>query len=234
MSTTIEQIAESPKEILLNFYDHLYRGRSKSDSPDMSRISLLRRMHPILSTLDPDARVLDLGSGKQIMERQYRAAYGNPNCSIVTVDFSKIHKQQLLMRNTRDITHIQADGDELPFLDGVFMGVLSNMALDFMSRNAIKELHRVMSPNSHGFINLHHPSLIPDDLDDLLAKPHNSTAEQQIYTFWDFLRRNNMLTDNSNEISDRFTAAGFVLTNSVRLGEDTTDKWWEVDMIKPR
>lgn len=234
MATTIEQISENPKEILLNFYDHLYKGRSKSDSPDMSRISLLRRMRPILSALNSDARILDLGSGKQIMERQYWSAFGDPDCSIITVDFSKIHKQQLLMRKTRRITHIQADGDDLPFVDGAFRGVISNMALDFMSRHAIRELHRVMSPDSYGFINLHHASLIPDNLNDLIKNPHNTKTEQQIYRYWDFLRRNDMLTDNPDKIANTFTNAGFELVNNVRLGQDSTDKWWEVDMAKPR
>lgn len=102
-----------------------------------------------------------------------------------------------------------------------------------MGAVAINEVNRILMPDGRLEINLHHPSLIPEDLDSLLTSRHLSHRERDTYNYWKFLRDNKILSEDPDVISRRFTDCGFTLDN-ICLAEDEYDKWWEVSLVKSR
>ena len=93
----------------IEFYSDIY-SRHKSDSPDLSRTSLLRRAHFCMSMLSAGKLVLELGSGSQIVTYQYlRDRNLHPPYTIVTLDIAQIAKRKLLARNAKIVTHIRAE-----------------------------------------------------------------------------------------------------------------------------
>lgn len=219
-----------PIEAINSFYSKLYL-RDKEDSPTQSRLSLARKSRSIISGLGSRDYVLDLGAGRQIFEREYEGYYPQPACKIVTVDIAQIRRRQLLAR-FGDISHVRASGNQLPFNDGTFSLVVSNMALDFMPENTIDELHRVMRRGSVGLVNLHHPYLIPKDLDTKLKRGNLTERQKRVYEFWKYLRENNVLYSDEFEILNKFFLHGFDVKGIDRVVK-RNDTWWEVEVIKP-
>lgn len=212
------------------FYSKFYL-RDKEDSPDQSRVSLARKSKPIIVGLGAGDYVLDLGAGRQIFEREYERSYGQPACQIVTVDIAEIRKRQLLAK-FGDISHLRASGPHLPFNNESFSLVVSNMALDFMPENTIDELYRVMKPGSVGLVNMHHPDLIPDDLDNKLSRSDLTERQRGIYEFWKYLRENNILYSDPFEIFDKFFSHGFIVKD-IDKRNDSANSWWELELVKP-
>ena len=223
-----------------SYYSDFYT-RNKEDSPDFSRTSLLRRARRYTNDLGSQDYVLDLGAGRQILERMYVQAYGRPRFGIVTVDIADIGEKILLTaRYPINIRHVRANGAQLPFPHNSFPLVLSNMALDFMPRNAISEMYRVTRPSGHALVNLHHPSLIPANLDELLEKSgtvgwnHRRNVGRihpEVLAFWKYLRDNRILFENPYEIRTAFSEHGFIVQD-VRETSKREDTWWEVDLLK--
>lgn len=220
-----------------DFYSNQYEN-SKSDSPDRARASLLRRVHPIILGLNEDDVVLDLGAGRQILERQYLNSYCKsrhqpiPQAQIITLDIAELKKKQLLARNNKNIDHVRADGANLPFKDASFSLVISSMALDLMPPEAIGEVYRVLKPGCHALITLHHPALLPENLDQLLERSGLEVNERTVLRVWNYLRKNGILSHEPGSITTRFADYGFNLENIVEAS-DSADKWWELDLIKP-
>lgn len=219
-------------ELLLNkFYSDLYGNRhERSDSPEQSRTSLSRRVRNTIGSLDRSDFILDLGSGPQIVTHQILRDRPNEHPNIITLDIAKIPRGKLLARK-KAYGHIRGSGNQLPFGNNSFALVFSNMALDFMGTVAIDEVDRVLMPGGRLEVNLHHPSLIPGDLDLLLTLRHLGRRERDTYNYWKFLRDNEILNENPDVISRRFTDCGFILRN-IYLAEDACDKWWEVSLVK--
>lgn len=219
-----------PKRHLEGFYSRLYRGEANSDSPEQTKTSLLARSASHILALRETDIMIDVGSGPQIIPRQLKA-YGHPKCKIVTVDMADIPEHKLLMKNRSNVTHVRADGSKLPFENETFSLAVSNMALDLMPREAIPELSRVLKPGAKTFLNLHHPFLIPENLDELLLDPKIKKSQKRALDFWQHLKRNGILFKNPAEIENAFTSAGF---NIVKIKEvdNHSDKWWEVDLVK--
>lgn len=222
--------AFEPKTHLMGFYSNLYRGEANSDSPEQTKTSLLERSASHILSLREDDVIIDIGSGPQIIPRQLKS-YGHPKCRIVTVDMADIPKHKLLMRDRSNVAHVRADGSKLPFQDESFSLAVSNMALDIMPREAIPELSRVLKPGAKAFLNLHHPFLIPENLDELLLDPKIKKNQKRALDFWQHLKKNGILFNNQAEIVNSFASAGF---NIVRVEEanNSSDKWWEVDLVK--
>lgn len=219
-----------PVEAINTFYSKFYL-RDKEDSPDQSRLLLARKSKPIISGLGSRDYVLDLGAGRQIFEREYVRSYGQPAYQIVTVDIAEIRRRQLLTK-IGDISHVRASGSHLPFNNESFSLVVSNMALDFMPENTIDELHRVMKPGSVGLVNLHHPDLIPEDLESRLSQSHLTERQRRVHEFWKYLRENNILYSDEFEILNKFFLHGFYVKGIDRVVEHE-DTWWELEVIKP-
>lgn len=215
--------------IVQGFYSRMYR-REKQDSPDASRYSLERRAKIAFSGLPKESFVLDLGAGRRIFEREYNRSFGVPGYRIVTVDFADIKKDQLLIDHPT-FNHFQADGKRLPFASGSFSGAVSNMALDFMGHEAIEELSRVLKPQAVALINLHHPFLIPPDIEKRLENRFLNPAARTVLTFWKYLKDNDILFKSKEQIIKAFQNDGFKVLG-VKEAKDGTDKWWELDMVK--
>jgi len=235
-ASVISPQGETIDEYLLRtnrrFFSRSYANYSyKSDSPEQSRISLLKNSRMLISELNESDCVLDLGAGKQVFERQYFNAYGKPSCNIVTLDIAELDKYQLLVGGHERTTHIIANGAILPFNHDVFSLIISNMALDFMPDSAKKEVYRVLKPGGHALINLHHPFLIPDNIDDLLNNRKLKEGCRIRLEFWKYLKEHGILFESSEKIRGTFTNYGFTVDKIAEVG-DGRDKWWEVELNK--
>ncbi len=223
--------AFEPRKHLEKFYSNLYRGDANSDSPEQTKTSLLARSVSHIFSLREEDVIMDIGSGPQIIPRQLYKSYGPPKCKIVTVDMADIPEHKLLMKNRSNVTHVKADGSRLPFGNETFSLAVSNMALDLMPKETISELYRVSKPDSRAFLNLHHPLIIPENLDELLSDPRIKKGQKRALVFWQYLKRNNILFKNQTEIENAFVNAGFSIINIKEAG-NSSDKWWEVDLVK--
>ncbi|MBI2049546.1 methyltransferase domain-containing protein [Candidatus Roizmanbacteria bacterium] len=216
---------------------------NREDSPDESRASLIQRVHPFIEALPEGMRVLDLGAGREIFEKEYEDTYVKPKCEIVPLDIAEISKERLL---TKDYPHIRATGRSLPFKKDSFGMVISNLAFDFMLPEALPELNRVIKPGGLIFLNLHHPSLLRYDIDNELVQTlrkigHDRKFKRKVseklllkravLLYHRQLRDDKSLFESEGQIKSYFTNGGFdVLT--VGTKSDLRDKWWEVDLVK--
>jgi ubiquinone/menaquinone biosynthesis C-methylase UbiE len=226
-----QQISEVART-LADSYTPFYRSH-KHHSPEKSRVSLMRRMHNEMLKLGPNDWVLDVGSGRQSLERQYHSDYGRPDCNVVTIDIARILKSDLLATRSVGANHVRADGNSLPFGDNTISLVVSNMALDFLGESAIEELDRVVKPGGHVLANLCFSYLNPPKY---IFDPQNPEErhralrrEEDNINFWyRFLEQHNILIKDPSEIGPRFSRHGFT---AERI--EPVDVWWEADMIKP-
>jgi len=226
-----EVAEENSRQVQVKFYSDYYT-RNKSDSPDASRSSLLRRASACMSELAPKDFVLELGSGRQIVTREYlRDRNTQPSFTIVTLDIANLARKQLLAKDSAGVTHIRADGGRLPFNATSFGLVISSMALDFMGVEAIPEVYRVLKPGGRAEINLHHPNLIPEDLDQLLARRQIPKAERTVLEYWAYLREKGILTNDSHILRERFIQYGLYVEKLIE-SHDNHDTWWEVSLKK--
>lgn len=106
-------------------------------------------------------RILDLGSGKQILESELQEQPSfkdiQGKVDIITVDLADINSEQLF---TPEHMHIQASGDALPFIDEFFDFVVSSSALDFMPKAVFPEIYRILRTQGQILTTFHHESLI--------------------------------------------------------------------------
>jgi len=207
----------------------------------------MRRCDPYFSSLEQGDFILDIGAGRQIFENEY-AKYREKNkseplnCRIITFDLADIKNDQLFTNHP----HIQADGTNLPFADGSIAGAVSNMALDFIPKEAIGELNRVLKQGASVFLNLHHEHLIPlyldYDLNRLLKKiqdknkfkgriPEKWLQDFAVLNHRKYLRDNNILYKSEKQIREIFGQNDFKVLRATEA-TDGKDKWWEVDLVK--
>ncbi len=213
---------------MIGFYTRYYVGE-KQDSPNKSRVSLRRRLHKAAGNLDSNALVLDLGAGRQVFEREYIQAYGTHGLRLVSLDLASIPHKNMLASSAA--AHVKASGAALPFIDGAFDMVISSMAIDFIPPEAIRETQRVLKPGGKLLLNLHHPSLIPEKLDDIAKRKRLSQRTKDVLDFFKYLRDNNILLADIPVIRERFEGHGFEVER-IAEANDRVDKWWEVDMRK--
>lgn len=227
-----------------NFYT-LYYKTERDDSPDASRTSILSRAMTNIGSLSPNDWVVDLGAGKGALEEELIQTYGRPNCKIATIDLATVAKPDFI--GERDL-HIQASGLAMPFPDESISVGISNMAIDFMGIQAVREFHRVLKQGAPLHLNLHNPDgIIPLDLDVQFGRVNRKITNAQRYgkpikdsllqkrevlRFKRYLRDNGILFSNLEEITGVFESIGFKVEGA-KLAEDKfKDKWWEVDVRK--
>lgn len=226
----ISQTASSPgtEEEMSSFYTRYYVSE-KQDSPNKSRVSLRRRLYSASASFDPNALVLDIGAGRQVFEREYTQAYGRHGLRLISVDIASVPYGNMLA--SAAATYIRASGAVLPFNDGVFDAAISSMALDFMPPEAVLETQRVLKPGGQLLLNLHHPSLIPEKLDDIARRKRLSQRTRDVLDFFKYLRDHEILLRDIPAIHERFEGHGFEVERVVEAS-DNVDKWWEVDLRK--
>lgn len=224
----------------------IYYESNRDDSPPESRYSLASRLEPIFSQLPDSSFVLDIGAGRGIFEAEHadRLTKGG-RIKIITADIADLSPEQLLYAKNTDLAHIQGSGTKLPFKDNTFSSGFSNLAIDFMPKEALEEFHRVLKPGSQASINLHHPDTItPPGLHERLfavqkrinqARRYGKSPKQEdllsyvALRFKLYLKDHNILYASKDEISSSFGEAGFIIED-IKLGKSTHDKWWEVDL----
>ena len=206
---------------------------NKAHSPQESVISLLQRSRHITEGLGAGDVVLDIGSGRQNLEITYKRMYGKPDFTLLSMDFANLRRKQLLARDTKNVHHIQADGTALPLRDNSISLVVSNMALDFMPKEAIGEIARVLKPGGNAYINLSYPALklenVPD-LDALMASRKTTASKRNELQFWrDYLMNNDVLVSDTKSAADVYSRHGFTVQSMQEVPNRNYD-WCEVDM----
>jgi len=215
------------QDILTTFYTRLYDnlGR-KHDSPDKSRVSLAKAVAEYAKDNPEGMRVLDIGSGRQSLERQIISAHKNKHgvnsLQLFTIDIADIPHHKLLEQRNDNVHHSRGSALRLPFADNSFKLIVSNHAVDFLPRNAFGEIYRVLTSQGACLFNFHHPALL---------KGIDSVTNKDVHSFWTYLKETNGLFASEAEISNTLLQYGFTNTQ-VSLDNDHNDTWWKVTAYK--
>lgn len=151
-----------PSQMQTEYTD--YYKHHDSDSPEKSRQYLICKLLPVIREKlknQPRITILDVGSGKQIFEKEAQEhqelASMQERIDWFTIDIATLSSKSLLSTIAE---HVQANGAELPFADNTFDVIFSSMAVDFMPRSTFLEIQRVAKSSADVLINFHHPDLI--------------------------------------------------------------------------
>ena len=108
-----------------------------------------------VTSIKPDARVLEVGSGAHGLIFSFGARIG------VGLDPLAVHYASLFPKWQRNAMTVAAVGESLPFADGSFDIVLSDNVVDHAERPAtiLTEIARVLAPAGllYFTVNVHHP-----------------------------------------------------------------------------
>jgi SAM-dependent methyltransferase len=151
-----------------------YYKTETSDSPSAARSFLgrillenmyqqfIKQLENGVPLHDISITVLDIGAGRQILERelQDKPLYQKlqPYLRYISGDIADIDSDQLLA--PRVAQHVQLNGANLPIASNSVDLAFSCMAIDFMPREAFEETHRVLKDGGTFMAALHHPDLI--------------------------------------------------------------------------
>lgn len=211
-------------DLLGRFYTDAYRAM-KHDSPELSRVSMNKRIVDWLREYGGHGPILSIGAGRQSLEKQL-LAFSDRNVpdgiQIVTLDIADIPSSSLLARKY-GVAHVRADSLDLPYPDNSFGLVVSNHAIDFLPETVYSEVCRVLIPGGRAIFYCHHPDMIPDDL--------RTIKNPDVREFWGYLKGNQVLFATEVQIRDTLGRFGLV-TEEVKLGNDWQNKWWEVVAYK--
>lgn len=223
---------EYSSEQLVNEVYSRYWQHEKVHGPDRARTSLARRVKPELMSLGANDFVLDLGAGRQAMERQIMRNWRKMlACNFVTFDIAQIKASQLLKRS--NVVPVRGSGAYLPFKDGVFSTAMSSMGLELMPTEAISELARVLKPEAKAFLNVLHPSVSSWKRDDLLKPTQHAGKNDKMYTdFWShYARENNVFGKGEASIEDVMQEFGFEV-NRIETVRSHNTSWIEIDATR--
>lgn len=215
---------EHPQALLADHYSKLY-GHEKHDSPEASRVSMVRRIVKTLKEGVPNRHILDIGAGPQSLEKQLFMGQDDKSKAFLggfhftTLDIVEINSQKLLAGKKKNVSHVRADAARLPFDNRTFGLIVSNLALDFLSRDVFEEVHRVLTEGGKAIFYFHHPSMIPADL--------NSVTNDSVREFWKYLLETKSLFGSREEIVATLEEFG-LQTKKVVSVTDGKDRWWEV------
>lgn len=230
--------SETVKPTLKSFYEWLYNlKRGKSDSPDEAQIQIRRGLMDILrDDIDPP-NVLNIGSGRQLLEFQIMTNYKDKsdkrkkrNVDFYTMDIADIEKDALMASNKFPrVHHLQGDASQLRYVGG-YGAVVSSMALDFMPREALSGVAAALAPKGKCIFTLHHPSMMRQ----ILAE----TKDARVRGFIQYALDNGFFYESAEEIKQVFGRYGlavepeFKMENPERSGGLSKDAWWLVKGVK--
>ncbi|HBH46854.1 MAG: hypothetical protein A2445_01110 [Candidatus Jacksonbacteria bacterium RIFOXYC2_FULL_44_29] len=262
------------------FYTEYYK-KETDDSPDDTRWSLACSFYDVLRRgALPNFKCLDIAAGTQKFELEFIRQFGdrkiateNGNQSIrdclqfTTFDLAEIPKSTLYLERLKNGSgepsnavsqshHLQADANEMPFKDNTFGIAVSNLALDFIGYEAIREMKRVLKEGGRAIINLHHKDMLMPSREELdkeirqikidLSQTSQVDVESvidarqerlKLLEFWEALDRNDKLFKNRNQILDIFGDFGFQI-DELNFKYDASDPaeaknwWWELVLTK--
>lgn len=243
----------------------LFYETNVSDTSPESRRSIIIRLNGAIPGMRRGGVILNLGSGRQPLEDEHIKEFGVPGIvysetgayvhayNFLTVDHAALDEDQLLAREAPHVSHIRASGDKLDMIADASIDIaISNLALDFMPREAVAELYRVLVPGGKVFLNLSNSRLVTsDNLDDSFArlnkkmfgnkwnrrKPQKTKDVQELLMLRNrrMLRDAHWLFEDKDQIRNAFTAYGFSVTCITPFQEQDKDRsrLWEVDLQKP-
>lgn len=186
-------------------------------------------------------RVLNVGSGAQLLERELIQTHRQGDdprllkeIRFFTVDIAQINKDKLKAQKHRPaedkpggVFHVQADSEALPFRDGDFGMLVSNMAIDMMPRTAFAEASRVLTKGGKFIFTFHHP----DMMRDVAAKAQRPS--DRIFTA--HLLQNKVYFETEDEIRSTLTSYGLEV-EEIRIGSNAPggkgSTWWFVEGFK--
>lgn len=231
----------TPSTLLREAYSKYYAGGEKSDSPNKSRAVMARRISEFVLTTDrQQPTIVDLGAGKQSVEQYMRMLYNSSNgrgrfanlqgalaCArYITIDIAAgATKPRLPWAH-----HINADAVSLPIADGVADMVVSNHAVDMLRadqpsfQQALGHVARVLRPDGLIYFQYHHASLFDGLCDHYEGK---GGPQQQFYN----PGVPNPFYGDVGSIEQDLAAASLAAVD-VRLVNDGTDQWWEVEAMR--
>jgi len=215
---------ENIQKLLASHYSRIYSGKDKHDSPDLARTRMCNEVVRLIKDESlPNNRILSIGSGRQALEKQLlvlrdpKSMELLKDTEITTIDIANISKGKLLGLKY-GINHTQANTLNLPFKDNTFGLIISNLAIDFAPKEALREAFRVLSPKGKVLFNFHHP---------ILYTKNTQNSPEEVKQFISYIKGNRILYENKESIEYNLIKSGFNKI-SVLLDTDGEDKWWMV------
>ena len=213
--------------LLAEHYSDAYKGAIKHDSPEKSRVSMNQRILGLAAEGILGKRVLSIGAGRQMLERQLLKHAGNKKglmegLRVVTMDIARIAARNLFAKKY-GVEHTRADAVALPYPDNQFGLVVSNHAIDFAPQEAYGEVRRVLAPGGKAIFYFHHPSML---------EAIDWVKNRGVNKLWQYLKDSRVLLENEEQIRDRLAKYGLEV-EEVKLNTDGMDQWWEVAAHKP-
>ena len=211
----------------------------KSDSPDLSRSQLVKKVADLLFTTckAPSPKILNMGAGPQLLEREFRRyAHKTPlefvrarlkDAQLFTMDIADIPQHRLLERDY--VPHIRASHDVLPFNDEAFDIIVSNHSIDMLRTNpdrfqqALSEVSRVLRSDGTYMANYHPHRLY-------VEKTETSVPGTLMGGYFD-PQLPNPFYSSEDEIEQDHARAGLKIQD-IMQSYDGPDLWWEVSAIK--
>ena len=224
-------------EAIKEIYTQLYRNPLvNSDSPYEAQKQMARAIVDILRASESPKKILHIGAGTGQMEKEMLASYSqNSDRELLkaslfcTLDIATINVRKLASYRRTQVHHVQADGSLLPFPDESFDIVVSNMALDFMPKEAVDELARVAKGGSNFILTLHHPIMMQQILKDISNLKTKLSNKQKVF-LEDFF--DNKMFRSKKDIAFTLLKRGLICKQiSHRKTEralQQNDHWWFV------
>lgn len=226
---------QSSQRIMSDVYGVYWRNE-KTHGPSEARTSLLKRVMQSAVKLEESDWILDLGSGRQILERQIERDWADKiRAKIATIDIAELRKKQLLMRDDGKTHHARGDGASLPYKDASFAMAVSSMGLELMPTGAIAELARVLKPNGKALLNVLDPS-ISTNRRDLIAQPRRRTtdSDRRSQNFWShYAREGNIFNKGESAIRSVMEEYGLNI-DRIETREERDTAWIEIDATRNR
>lgn len=241
----------SDRHRLEDFYTPYYRESGRHDSPDRSRVEMARSVvNAIVDSGEPQ-NVLDVGAGRadifgSILRNTYRPEVQElvDRSRFFAVDIAEIGLRQRIKPGS--IFHVQADSRQLPFREGAFGVIFSNLSIDMLRRNgngdyeqALKEVYRVAKGGAAIKFNFH-PSGLFDKLSrEYIQVPSSGSGQDRVLRgYFTGDAADNPFYSDEQTIREELTEAGLavgpvVLTNNASGRLPATDEWWKASAIKP-
>lgn len=219
---------------LQDAYSESYGAGEGHDSAAGSRLEIAAAIMDALRNghVNP-RRVLDIGSGPQLLERELMHQYWREESRrllsdtlFVTTDIADIPKKHLRASSFVNAVHAQVDAASLPFKDGTFGMVVSNVAIDVAPRKAFSEAAAALAPGGIFAFTLNHP--------ETMAKLLELKTDDRIKAAIQFGLDNGMFYSSADDIRKALAEYGF-MAKEVKEHHGTVrdpNKWWFVSGVK--
>ena len=212
---------------LRSFYTDYYQSQV-ADSTNFQRKHMISSLKKAMNNSGQGERVLDIGSGRQLMEAEYLTYMGGLQTTLPvdfhTIDIFQLDSFVLCAEEHPQIQHYCSDACALTFSDACFNLIISNMAIDLLPPEALSEAYRVLIPGGRAFFNLHYNAPVFGDGDIMIPENY----------FWYYLRQYyNRPYLNKKNIRKDVELAGFQADRIILADYGSTGSFWKVDLTKP-